>query len=123
MKTGDLTNGERFVILRRRSGQSQRDAAAAHGVTLYKYQQWEADKSDPPRESVGPLQDFEVCYLRRRRAGIEAQALADELGMSRWWLCQIEYGRAPAERLVEHWQRKERPWRPGRRRKAAKVQG
>lgn len=99
----DLTNGERLVIHRRRQDWTQRQAAESHGVTLYRYRKWEKDEDGPPKIGVGRLEPFEVCFLLRRREEIPAAELARALGISRWWLTQMETGRAPAESLVEYW--------------------
>lgn len=115
MNTSELSNGERLVIERRRAGESQKSAAARYEVTLHQWRLWEADKDDPPTSPVGKLMPYEVCFLKRRRAGIQAQALAEELEVSRWWLTQIEYGRAPIDCLIQYWSARETPWRPKRR--------
>lgn len=103
MKTGDLTGGERAVLHRRRAQASQREAADEHEVSLYRYRLWEADEEDPPPISLGRLRPHEVCFIRRRRAGVSLADLAGAMGVSEWWLTKMEYGREPAHRLVEHW--------------------
>ncbi len=98
------TKGERLLIRRRRLKQKQKDAARVLGVTLYRLRQWEADKSDPPDVKMDPLVPFEVCFILRRRQGRAAGEFAKSLGVSLWWLCQMEYGVVSAERLIEHWE-------------------
>lgn len=107
-----VTAGEKLLIERRRAGQSQRDRAAVLEVTLYRYRRWEADEERGPLVDVGALEPHETCHLRRRRAGISLEDMAEVLDVSRWWVCQMEYGRAGADRLVRHWTGVDRPWRP-----------
>ena len=120
VNTADLNRSERLLILRRRERESQKKAAARHGVSLYMYRCWEDGKNDPPRASIGKLKPHENCFLRRRRAGMSLSALARELDCVAWWACQMEYGRVNADRLVAYWTKKDRPWRrPGRRQEQA----
>ena len=113
MQTSDLTNGERLLVLRRRrSDKSQKGAAAALGISLYKYRRWEADDDEPPKPKLGALESHEAYFIMRRRAGKSLQELATEVNVSSWWLCQMEYGRAPLARLVAYWAPKACPWRP-----------
>lgn len=123
MKLRDLTKGERALIYRRREGMSQRQAAAHHGMTLYSYRQWENDTPLDaeaagyhqerlwPKLSLHRLEPWEACFILRRRSGISLEELAKTIGVSRWWLCKMEYGRENANRLIEHWRSKSRPWR------------
>ena len=112
MNETDLTLAERVLLQRRRAGQSQREAAKAHGVTLYRFRRWETGEEEPAKVSLGDLRSHEVCFLRRRRAGISVQDLARELDVTPWWLTQMEYGRQGCVRLLDYWGAKERPWRP-----------
>ncbi len=99
----DITNGERLLLERRRHQQSQRQAASRHGVSRYRYRRWETDVEDAPRVPLQRLREYEACFLLRRRAGIPLHELAREAGVSRWWLCQMEYGNQPARRLLGYW--------------------
>lgn len=105
MRVRDLTAGERLAIARRRAGESKREAADRHGVTLYRYRAWEDDRegSGAPRVALGSLEAHEVLVIRRTRQGLSAQDLAAEMGISRWWLCKMEYGQAPIDALEAHW--------------------
>lgn len=82
------------------------------GVTLYCYRRWEDDTADGDDVSLGKLLPHEVCFILRRRAGMSLKDLADALGVSRWWACKMEYGRANVERLVDYWSTSDKPWRP-----------
>jgi len=117
------TNGERLLIRRRRTSESQVDAAERYGVSLHRYRLWEADK-DPaaPKQREARLEPFESCFLRRRRAGVSLRELAEELDLSRWWLCQMEQGKADSRRLIEYWTARERPWRRYGRTSSRKLQ-
>jgi transcriptional regulator with XRE-family HTH domain len=107
MQLRDLTRGERLLLERRRHGESQRAAADRHGVSRYRYRRWEADEDAGPRVALERLRAYERCFLQRRREGLRLAELAHEAGLSRWWLCQMEYGAAPAGRLVRFWAARE----------------
>lgn len=105
MKASDLTEGEKLLLDRRRRGRSQRQRAAELGVTLYQYRAWEGDRERPesiPR--LGSLSVAEVCVVARRRAAIGVVELANELGVSREWLRQMEAGNVDPARLASYWQ-------------------
>lgn len=110
MKIPDLTRGERLVLARRRAQKTQIEAARMHGVSIYQYGRWERgeDVDTVPGCNLGRLRDYEICYVLRMRRGIPVGTLARRIGVSRWWLTQIEYGRAPAEVAVAHWREKAR---------------
>lgn len=100
----DLTAGERLFLDRRRDEFTQDQAADWYGVTRYQYRRWESDEDQgAPKVKLGRLHDYEECVIRRRRSGEALHELARKAGISRWWLCQMEYGRVPAERLVAFW--------------------
>lgn len=104
----DLTAGERVYLERRRHGWTKAAAAEWWNVSLYRLERWELDaESDAgpgvPRVSVGRLTEAEAVHILRRRAGISAAAMAELLGVSRWWLCRMESGTAPADRLADYW--------------------
>lgn len=102
-----LTNGERLLILRRRRGRSQVEAAKHYGCTLYSYRAFEADKtSNREGLSVGRLANHERCFLLRKRAGLSLQALAKRLGVTPNWLVEIEHGRQSVARLAAYWKRR-----------------
>lgn len=105
MKTSDLTRGQRLLVDRRRRGETQRVAAARHEVSLYSYRRWEldAEDSDAPTVAIGSLKPHERCHLLRIRRGTSVQDLAADLGVSRWWLIQMEQGKVDATRLVVYW--------------------
>lgn len=104
IKTSDLSRGERLLVARRRRDESQVDAAARFDVSLYRYRQWETDEAKSPHElGLGKLDGFEACFLMRRRDGRSMAAVAKKVGVSRWWLCQMERGEVDSTRLVSFW--------------------
>lgn len=105
VKTSDLTRGERLLISRRRRGESQAQAAKRFSMSLYAYRRIETGDAETRIElPIGRLEPFEVCFLRRRRTGEALHELASRMGLSRWWLCQMERGEVDAARLVTFWQ-------------------
>ena len=98
-----MTNGEKLLILRRRVGETQSQAAKRLKATLYTYRRWENDTEKSPNKNVGRLSDFEQCYVMRRRKEWSLEQMVKKVGVCRWWLCQMEKGEAPVERLVEFW--------------------
>ncbi len=124
MNTRSITAGERLLINRRRFNQSQKDAAKEFKVKLYRYRAWESDERDPPSVSIGRLEPYEACVIKRKRAGMLVRELAEKLGCCAWWLCQMEYGEAPVDALVAFWGIGAKPWRgEARGRKVAKATG
>lgn len=100
------THAERLVIERRRMRKSQGERARIYRVSVYEYRQWEGGKVPPPTcagERVKGLEPHEICFLLRTRAGVSAGDLAKTLGVSRWWLTQMERGEVPIDRLVAGW--------------------
>lgn len=121
MKTTDLTPGERLLILRRREKKGQREFAEEYGITLYCYRQLELDQEcryAPPDVMLHDVHPYEVCFIRRTRAGITLTEFARTLGVSRWWLCEMEYGNAnfaAFDRLVAYWEDADKPRRAKKR--------
>lgn len=104
LTTSDITPGERLLIERRRSFQTQAEAARYYGLSEWCYRQCESDKSNAlPLTPIGRLQAHESCMLMRRRAGMKRTELAIEVGISGWWLTRMERGQIPADRLVSYW--------------------
>lgn len=103
IKTSDLSRGEKLLVERRREEQTQAQAAKRRRVSLYIYRKWETDVEQGPLTKVGRLEPHEQCVIMRRREEQTAADLAEELGVCRWWLCQMEKGVVPHEDLVAHW--------------------
>ena len=106
MKLQDLTPGERLVIARRREGETIGEAAERCGVSYRQYSRAEKDESNGVRQPrFKTLEPYEVCFLLRRRAGMSLVSFAAATGLTRWWVCQMEYGTVNYDRLVEIWKR------------------
>ena len=107
LNTRDLTPGERLILDRRREGMTKAATAAAYGVTLYRYSQWEAGtwSEEIPTPSLGRLAVHESSHIQRRRAGLSVVDFAKAIGTSAWWVTRMEAGTAPPDRLVEFWAR------------------
>jgi len=104
VKASELSKGEKLLIQRRREGQTQAQAAEEQGVSLYVYRRWEADTvADAPKVGVGRLDEYEQYFLLRKRSGRTLAETAEELDVCRWWLCQMESGEAPIDRLRDYW--------------------
>lgn len=103
-----LTYGERLAVVRRRRGETQGRAARRLRLSTYAYRALENAEFRPPdgpQVRVGKLKDFEACRLLRIRRGWSLPTVADRIGLSRWWVCLMERGQRPAERLVAFWER------------------
>ena len=93
-----------------REGLGQRAAADSYGVGLYTYRNWEADdftscQTVPEKEpAIGHLTEAESYMILRKRSGIKVSELADKIGVSRFWIHQMERGIAPIDRLREFWE-------------------
>jgi hypothetical protein len=107
LTTSTLTLGELLLVQRRRAGETQADAARRHRVTYREYRALERDEQkDLPRvrrPAIRRLRVYEWCLVRRRRAGLSLVDVSEALGVSSWWVCQMEAGTAPPDRLVQFW--------------------
>lgn len=103
-RLGRLTRGERLLILRRRLGETQGEAAKKCGVTRFRYGAWERDEIDGPDRKIRRPVPHERCLLYRRRIGLTQDAVAVELGRSRWWVNQMERGDVPCKELIRYWE-------------------
>ena len=102
-----LTAGERLRIRRRRLGETQRQAADRHGVSLARYSLWERDlwpATGIPKVSLGRLEPHERCLLYRLRAGTPQWKIAEDLGRCRYWVNKMERGEEPCDELIAYWE-------------------
>lgn len=100
-----LTAGERLLIERRRAGLNQSAMAERYGTGRKLYGAWERDECKCPNPpNVGKLQNHEVVTLYRRRAGFSRARVAREVGVSAFWVTQMERGQQPCDRLLEYWE-------------------
>jgi len=102
-----LERGEMALLYRRRLGLSQEDFAQLYHVGLRAVIAWERNnRIDCPDFSamLRPLSVGEVCFLYRRRSGMKVKDVARELGLTPYWVSQIERGRATADTLIGYWE-------------------
>lgn len=103
-----LTLGEKLLISRRRENLTQEEMATIYGVTRNIYGEMERDQRKVPDYKGGeiePLRDHEKLLLARRRAEMKQDEVAKEIGVSRYWLNQMEMGKFPlAEKFVTFWE-------------------
>ena len=108
MDTGDLerlTDGEHLFISRRREGLSQTAMAEQLGMTRNNY--GEIERSENAGFKIKPIRNLkahEKCVLYRRRCEKTQQDIADELGVSRYWLNRMEVGIEDCTTLVNYWE-------------------
>ena len=97
---------------RRRGDLSVAEAAAQIGVTVYRWRALEAGGAALEAGcaaagiAVGRLTPNEAATVQRRRAGLTVADVADQMGLSAWWVTQMERGSAPCDRLLEFWLRR-----------------
>lgn len=120
LTAGKLTRAERLLLQRRRRGLTKAEAAERHGVSLYRYERWEAGETlGAPLVGVGRLAFREASLIMRLRAGVGLGAFAGLLGCSGHWVTRMEAGEAPDDRLRAFWRDLERPRARQRRRRSA----
>lgn len=105
-KVAELSYAERLVIWRRRKGMTQGIAAVFVGVcrnTYGRMERGEETRINPIIPDLGKLCDNEHCFILRRRADWEQWRVARVMGVSRFWVNQMELGYADCGILVELW--------------------
>jgi len=105
-KVAELSYAERLLIWRRRSGHNQTMAAKLVGVCRNTYTRMELGdetRIQPIVPYLGELYDNEACVILRRRSGWPQWRVAEEMGISRFWVNQMELGYADANKLVGFW--------------------
>lgn len=105
LTTPQLTPSERLLVYRRRRGLTQTQAAEVWGATEWHYRMMEAGNRPAacPKVYIGKLKPYESAFLSRRRLRIKRTTLAVMIGISCWWLTQMERGRVNPKRLIEFW--------------------
>lgn len=102
-----IKRSEALALLRRRAGITQVGMARVHGVTRHEYGLMELGQFPIPKDwdlRVGTITTQERCWLYRRRAGKLQREVAEELGVSRVWVNNMERGLAPVQDLVTYWE-------------------
>ena len=105
LTTPQLAPSERLITYRRRTGLTQTQASQEWGFTEWHYRMLEAGnrQSFCQRVWIGKLKPHESAFLMRRRYGYKRTDLAKMIGVSCWWLTQMERGRVNPKRLIEFW--------------------
>lgn len=102
-----LTVGENLLITRRRENESQEEVAKRLGITRNQYGRLERDQEDcvkVPLLKIDNLSPHEKCFLLRRRAELTQEEVAEEIGVTRFWLNQMELGKVSNAELVKFWE-------------------
>ncbi len=103
-----MTVGERLLIARRRSNESQETVARRFDMTRNTYGRLERDDEDLHSgislPELGELTQEEICILLRRRAGLTQEECADKIGVTRFWFNQMEMGKVSSSDLVKFWE-------------------
>ena len=101
------TLGEKLQLYRRMREKTQREMAKLMKVPANKYIQWELDqKPGAPDIPYAEMDDHEICYLLRRRAGMTQAEVAKQIGRSRLWVQLMELGKTSGEELTRYWRQK-----------------
>lgn len=104
--TLELSQGEKFLIYRKREGISQAEMARRFHMKRRRYSEFEASGMiDRKVEDicVEPLKPHEKCLIWRRRSGWTQEAIAELMGITRYWLMLMETGQVPCDNLEAFW--------------------
>lgn len=106
----NLTASERLRLARRRTGLSGPDLAKKLGMRRHDLQNMELGTKEPEGKDILALirtvktaSISELCYVARLRSGQDTSAVADDVGLSRQWVCLMERGKVSADKLATHW--------------------
>ncbi|QDP61575.1 MAG: hypothetical protein Tp138OMZ00d2C19078261_36 [Prokaryotic dsDNA virus sp.] len=103
-----LSNSEKLLIARRRSNFTQEAMAAIYGVSRNVYGEMERGQrevKDYREGNVEPLKDHEKLLIARRRAELKQEDIAEEIGVTRYWLNRMELGHVPlCKEFVMFWE-------------------
>jgi DNA-binding XRE family transcriptional regulator len=97
------SSAETLYIDRIRRGETQRQAARRLKVSLALYGAMELGKTEARRVPIGKLTANERCVLQRKRVGSTQLQVAQDLGVCRWWVNQMESGRQDCTALSSYW--------------------
>ena len=75
-------------------------------MTVQTYAGWELGRGKPPTAFPGLPTLPEVCFLLRRRAGLNLKDIAREIGAQTTALAEQEAGNVPCAMLWEYWSTK-----------------
>lgn len=113
----DLTAGERLYIARRRAGLTMLEAATEHGVTDWRYREWEKDRTSevaaPFAYLETPLTPNEAAILARRRKNWSIRQLGLMMGLSHVTVIKWEASQNLVNPVVQFWVNRGWPKRSG----------
>ena len=78
------------------------------GIRLYEYQwleygkEFEIENNKIPK--IRDISDSEFCFILRHRSGRTQQAVAEDVGICRYWFRLQETGNAECSRLLSYWE-------------------
>jgi DNA-binding XRE family transcriptional regulator len=99
----DLTNAEKFFLLRWRGKKSIRQMAADFEVSPQLYRAFEDGSSSSPDGGTGGLDPNERYVIYRRRRGISQAEVARRMGVRSGAISAEERGHRPIKLLLEFW--------------------
>lgn len=99
-KLGDITRGEWEAIKRRRAGLTQADVAAIDEVDRLVVVRREKNTEPHPQRGRIMVTEPEWCFIMRLRKGMTQKAVGEALGLSSFWVREMEAGRQSWERLM-----------------------
>lgn len=98
-----LSNGEKFLIHRRRQGLNQEQIAKQYDVHRMTIHYWEKGIADAPKIILNsPLKGYEKCFLTRRRKGMTITGLAKAMGRSHVTIIKMEAGEWSCTPIKKH---------------------
>lgn len=110
MAAKSLTKSEKYLIYRRRHWYTQVEFAEGLDLSLADYRKIEGGHSmldpDPAairRITLSSLNKVERCLIMRRRSKQTQQQIANDIGVSRNWLNQMEQGKVDVKTLADFW--------------------
>lgn len=101
-KLGDITCGEWDAIKRRRDGLTQAAVAREEGVDRLVVVRREKNSTPHPQRNRIKVTHGEWCFIMRVRAGLTQAQIGDTLGLSSFWVREMEADRQSPERLVAY---------------------
>lgn len=103
-----LSPCEQLLIIRRRNGWNQGDAAAHYKVSLFTYKMAEYGKLETLKTARRvlylSLSDSEKCLIYRKRSGLSQKVAAAKMGIGREWFRLQELGKVPCGKLLAWWE-------------------
>jgi transcriptional regulator with XRE-family HTH domain len=100
-----LNKGEALLVKRLRGGMTQVEMSKLLDVSCDTYRAWERGTLEHgvPRVQLGRVAVHEACRILRRRAKKSQRTIAEQIGVSRLWVTQMERGLVPIRHLADFW--------------------